>query len=400
VNDDRDRIGPEDRTVLVIDSDTSRVRAMLEVVHARGEMGLVAADTGAALELAREHQPAAVLLAGDAKRVEAGLAELKQQPDTRHLPVVAIGGLAARLPTLRLGAAAFVERSVAAADLSAALARVEALAETHERRVALLADPAGDGELARVLRSLDVEVALVDAGEGAIALRAAPYDLAVMAIDGLQVDAFATLRELLTDEALRDLPLIAYVPGGLTKLQRARLDALAKAAVIAIVDSPELLADRATLFLHRAQATLPSSMRTMLDRVTVGDAPLHGKKVLVIDDDIRSGFALTSMLEVHGLKVVYAENGREGLERLGQHANTDLVLLDIMMPEMDGYETARAIRAMPRYEHLPIISLTAKAMKGDREKALAAGVSDYIAKPVDVDELVSMMRSWLATAAR
>jgi CheY-like chemotaxis protein len=120
----------------------------------------------------------------------------------------------------------------------------------------------------------------------------------------------------------------------------------------------------------------------------------------VIDDDIRSGFALTSMLEVHGMKVVYAENGREGLERLGQHANTDLVLLDIMMPEMDGYETARAIRAIPRYEHLPIISLTAKAMKGDREKALAAGVSDYIAKPVDVDELVSMMRNWLATTAR
>jgi signal transduction histidine kinase/CheY-like chemotaxis protein len=317
VADDRDRIGPEDRTVLVIDSDTSRVRAMLEVVHARGEMALVAAETGAALELAREHQPAAVLLAGDAKRVEAGLAELKQQPDTRHLPVVAIGGLAARLPTLRLGAAAFVERSVATDDLIAALARVEELAATHERRVALLADPAGDGELARVLRSLDVEVVLVDAGEGTIALRAAPYDLAVMAIDGLQVHTFATLRELVTDEALRDLPLIAYVPGELTKLQRARLDALAKAAVIAIVDSPERLADRATLFLHRAQATLPTSMRTMLDRLTVGDAPLHGKKVLVIDDDIRSGFALTSMLEVHGMKSSTPRTAAKGLSASG-----------------------------------------------------------------------------------
>jgi len=125
------------------------------------------------------------------------------------------------------------------------------------------------------------------------------------------------------------------------------------------------------------------------------DAPLQGRKALVIDDDIRNVFALTSMLERYGMKVVYAENGREGIERLHQHTNTDLVLLDIMMPEMDGYETARAIRSMPRFEHLPIISLTAKAMKGDREKALAAGASDYIAKPVDVDELLAMMRAWL-----
>ena len=138
-------------------------------------------------------------------------------------------------------------------------------------------------------------------------------------------------------------------------------------------------------------------MRGLLDRLSIGDVPLHGRKVLVIDDDIRSGFALTSMLEQHGMKVVYAENGREGIERLQQHPNTDVVLLDIMMPELDGYETAQAIRAMPGFEHLPIISLTAKAMKGDKEKALAAGASDYIAKPVDVEQLVTMMRAWLGT---
>ncbi len=216
-----------------------------------------------------------------------------------------------------------------------------------------------------------------------------------MALDRREVDPFATLRDLVTDEVVRDLPLIACVPSELSRVERARLEAVAKAAIIAIVDSPELLADRATLFLHRAPATLPSAMRGLIDRLSTGDAPLHGKKVLVIDDDIRSGFALTSMLEQHGMKVVYAENGREGIERLRQHANTDVVLLDIMMPEMDGYETAQAIRATPGCEHLPIISLTAKAMKGDKEKALAAGASDYIAKPVDVDQLVALMRAWL-----
>jgi CheY-like chemotaxis protein len=203
------------------------------------------------------------------------------------------------------------------------------------------------------------------------------------------------LREWTADDRLRELPTIAFVPKKLPRPERARLDALAKAAVMAVVDSPERLADRAALYLHRVEAALPSQTRKLLGRLRTGDAPLHGKKVLVVDDDIRNVFALTSTLEQRGMKVVFAENGREGIERLHQHPNTDLVLLDIMMPEMDGYETAQAIRAMPRFEHLPIISLTAKAMKGDREKAIAAGASDYITKPVDVDQLVSMMRVWL-----
>jgi CheY-like chemotaxis protein len=267
---------------------------------------------------------------------------------------------------------------------------------TQARRVALVAHPSGFERLANVLRSIDeVEVVRIDPETASLALRAEPYDLAVMALDRREIDPFSTLRNLVTEEVVRDLPLIAYVPGELSRLERARLDAVAKAAVIAVVDSPELLADRATLYLHRAPGTLPKSMRGLLSRVSTDAGLLHGRKVLVVDDDIRSGFALTSMLEQYGMKVVYAENGREGIERLRQHANTDLVLLDIMMPEMDGYETAQAIRATPGLEHLPIISLTAKAMEGDKDKALAAGASDYIAKPVDVDQLVTLMRGWL-----
>jgi signal transduction histidine kinase/CheY-like chemotaxis protein len=396
VLDDTDRIGPADHVLLVVDSDAERARAMVEIAHRRGEKAIVVRETTAPLDLVRTHQPEAVLLAGDASRVEAGLTELKRHADTRHVPVVAIGGQAARLPALRLGAAAFVERSLDGEALDRALARVDALTETRVRRVVLLAGADDVEQLATVLRSIDdVDVISVDPGDGTVMLRAAPYDLAVMALDGREVDAFTTLRELVTDEALRDVPLIAYVPRELSKVQRARLDALAKAAVVAVVDSPELLADRATLFLHRAQATLPASMRDLLDHLRTGDTSLHGKKVLVIDDDIRSAFALTSVLEQHEVKVVYAENGREGLERLQQHANTDLVLLDIMMPELDGYQTAEAIRAMSRFADLPIIALTAKAMKDDRNKVIAAGASDYIAKPVDVDRLLSMMRAWL-----
>jgi signal transduction histidine kinase/response regulator RpfG family c-di-GMP phosphodiesterase len=396
VSDDRTTIRPGEQAVLVIDANGERAIAMLDVLHTRGEKAIVAAETTAAVELAREHQPKAVLLAGDAKRVESGIAELKRHPDTRHLPIVAIGGLAARLPTLRLGAVAFVERSIDAAELDLAMSRVDAVIGTHARRVALVAHAAGFERLASVLRRIDdVEVIPVEPETASLALRAEPYDLAVMALDHEEIEPFASLRELVTEEVIRDLPLIAYVPGELSRLERARLDAVAKAAVIAVVDSPELLTDRAMLYLHRAPGTLPKSMRGLLDRASEETALLHGRKVLVIDDDIRSGFALTSMLEQYGMKVVYAENGREGIERLRQHSNTDLVLLDIMMPEMDGYETAQAIRATPGLEHLPIISLTAKAMKGDKDKALAAGASDYISKPVDVEALMTLMRAWL-----
>jgi CheY-like chemotaxis protein len=208
-------------------------------------------------------------------------------------------------------------------------------------------------------------------------------------------DVPTLLRGISTDPVLRERPTIVLADRDLAKADRARLEAVAKSAVMAVVDSPERLIERATLYLHRVEADLPAPARKMLDQLRSGDASLGGKKVLVIDDDIRNVFALTSMLEQRGMKVVFAENGREGVERLQQHPNTDLVLLDIMMPEMDGYETAGAIRSMPRFEHLPIIAVTAKAMKGDREKALAAGVSDYITKPVDIDLLVSMMRVWL-----
>ncbi len=153
-----------------------------------------------------------------------------------------------------------------------------------------------------------------------------------MAIDRRQIDRLAFLHDLRADEALRGLPIIAFIQRELPKAQRARLDALSKSAVIAVADSPERLADRAALFLHRAEATLPPPMRSLLARLHAGDTPLQGRKALVIDDDIRNVFALTSMLERYGMKVVYAENGREGIERLHQHANTDLVLLDIMMP--------------------------------------------------------------------
>ncbi|MBV9195505.1 MAG: response regulator, partial [Solirubrobacterales bacterium] len=395
--DDRDALEPEDRVVLVIDADPRRAGATLEILRGRGDKGVLARGWSSGPGLAREHRARAVVLAGDLPRATALLAQLKKHPDTRHLPVLVLGDPIARFDALRAGAAAFVEAPVDAAELERALARLDRVIDTAERRIALIAPARAPAErLTAALASCgEAELVRVEAASAPSRLRDQWFDLGVVTAGSGDDDVFPLLRELATDPMLRELPVIVYASSGLSTAHRARLDALAKAAVVTVVDSPERLVDRAALFLHRAEAALPAPTRDLLEQLRSGDAPLHGRKVLVVDDDIRNVFALASTLEQRAMKVVFAENGREGIERLHQHPNTDLVLLDIMMPEMDGYETAQAIRSMPRFEHLPIISLTAKAMKGDREKAIAAGASDYITKPVDVDQLIAIMRVWL-----
>jgi HAMP domain-containing protein/signal transduction histidine kinase/DNA-binding response OmpR family regulator len=402
IADDSGLLEADDRVMLVVDPRPDRAQLILDAVHARGAKGIVARRPTAALGLAREHRPGVVLLSGDLPTAQLLLSQLKKHPDTRHLPVVLIADPSARTDALRAGAAAFVDEATdavaGAAGLGEALERLERRAMATAR-IALIEDER-EADLVEQITNLlaagdRVVLERVARDEAPAAMHSGVFDLAVLPVGRHRDASFALLHAITADEVLRDLPLIAFVDIVLSKPERARLDALAKGAVIAVADSPELLVDRATLFLHRVEATLPAPTRKMLDRLRSGDAPLHGKKVLIVDDDIRNVFALASSLEQRGMKVAFAENGREGIERLHQHANTDLVLLDIMMPEMDGYETARAIRSTARFEHLPIISLTAKAMKGDREKALAAGASDYITKPVDVDQLIAMMRVWL-----
>ncbi len=396
ITDDRGDLAPEDRVMLVIDADSARARRLLALVRAHGAKAILAQRASAGLGLAREHMPEVVLVAEESDRDESALGALKKHPDTRHVPVVVVGRAAGRLDALRAGAAAFVEEPARVAEFDRAMARAARMTEAQARRIAVVADDADlFDQVAGVLGSGDeIELAWINPADAVSAVRARPYDVGVLVVDPRQTDRLAFLHDLGADETLRELPLIAFVQRELSKAQRARLDALSKSAAITVADSPERLAALAALFLHRTETTLPAPTRKLLHKRD-GNAPLQGRKALVVDDDIRNVFALTSMLERYGMKVIYAENGREGIERLHQHDNTDLVLLDIMMPEMDGYETARAIRSMPRFAHLPIISLTAQAMTGDREKALAAGASDYISKPVDVDELVSMMSAWL-----
>jgi CheY-like chemotaxis protein len=189
--------------------------------------------------------------------------------------------------------------------------------------------------------------------------------------------------------------VIVYTGKELTRREETRLKKYAETIIVKDARSPERLLDETSLFLHRVEARLPQAKRRMLEQLHSTEGVFAGKKVLIVDDDVRNVFALTSVLEANGMDVIFAENGRDGVETLQANPDVDLVLMDIMMPEMDGYETMTAIRAIPQFTQLPIISLTAKAMKGDREKSIASGASDYITKPVDTDQLLSLMRVWL-----
>jgi CheY-like chemotaxis protein len=210
-----------------------------------------------------------------------------------------------------------------------------------------------------------------------------------------KMTGFDLLEKVKSDPRFRGLPVIVYTGKQLSRREETKLKRYAETIVVKDARSPERLLDETSLFLHRVESKLPDEKRRMLEQLHNVDELFAGKKVLVVDDDVRNVFARASALEATGMEVLFAENGREGIQTLTANPDVDLVLMDVMMPELDGYETTRAVRELPQFKQLPIIALTAKAMKGDRERSIAAGASDYITKPVDTDQLLSLMRVWL-----
>jgi CheY-like chemotaxis protein len=242
----------------------------------------------------------------------------------------------------------------------------------------------------------DIEIVSVGTGQGALdELRTNHYDCAVLDLRLPDMSGFEVLERMRDDESLSNLPVVVFTGKELSQEEDARLHTMARSVVVKGVESPERLLDETALFLHRVFADLPPEKQTMLDRLHRSDEDLVGKQVLVVDDDMRNIFALSSVLEPRGMTVITASTGYEAIDKLESTPGIAIVLMDIMMPEMDGYQTMRAIRQNAEFRRLPIIALTAKAMKGDREKCLEAGASDYLAKPVNVEQLLSALRMWL-----
>jgi CheY-like chemotaxis protein len=296
-----------------------------------------------------------------------------------------------------MGALEFITKPVPSDELERALSDLRAFVERRTRALLLVEDDDVQRDsLNDLLGGEDVELSSVSTGREALAeLGARHFDCLVLDMKLPDMSGLELLEEIKRQPRLRALPVVVYTAMDVSRQDEQQLRRLAQTIIVKDVRSPERLLDETALFLHRDPARLPEDKRAQLAKLHQSDTALAGRNVLLVDDDVRNIFALTSVLERHKMKVVPAETGKEALELLQKNPQTDVVLMDIMLPEMDGYETTRRIRAIPEFRSLPIIALTAKAMKGDREKCLEAGASDYVAKPVDTEQLLSLLRVWL-----
>jgi CheY-like chemotaxis protein len=298
---------------------------------------------------------------------------------------------------LRQGAISYINKPVSRDMLTEEFTRIQKFLMGGKRSLLVVEDDMAQREsIVSLIGDSDVRIVTAETGAAALeALAGQHFDCMVLDLTLPDISGFDLLDEIGKLPALRDLPIVIYTAQELSRKEVTKLKRYAKTIVVKDARSPERLLDETALFLHRSQASLPDMQRRILEEIHAADGGLAGRKVLIVDDDLRNIFALSSLLERQQMQVLFAENGRDGIEVLEKDPSIEIVLMDIMMPEMDGYDTMRAIRRIPKFKSLPIITLTAKAMKGDRDKCIAAGASDYITKPVDVAQLLSMMRVWL-----
>jgi CheY-like chemotaxis protein len=403
IEDDRAVAAPGEPSVLIIEDDPTFAQILLDAARENGFRGIVSLHGSAALALAKEHQPQAVMLDLSLPDVEgwAVLDQLKHDPETRHIPVHILSGKDARERAMRQGALSYLVKPVSRERLQAEFVSMQHFMGRARKNLLIVED--NDQQRASLLELLaadDVEITACATGEAALeAMRTRQFDCLVLDLALPDISGFDLLQTVSRDFTTRPLPVVVYTGKDLSRREVTQLRRVAQSVIVKDARSPERLLDETALFLHRPLARLNETQRRMLEGTRDVEAVLRGKKVLIVDDDVRNIFALTSVLERHQMQVAFAENGRDGIESLQQSPDTDIVLMDIMMPEMDGYDTIRAIRADGRFGALPIITLTAKAMKGDREKCLEAGASDYITKPVDTGKLISLLRVWLSPRA-
>ncbi|MEO8704441.1 MAG: response regulator, partial [Kofleriaceae bacterium] len=402
IPDDYDTLEPGDRVLLVIEDDVTFAVTLLEMGRQSGFKGVVATSGTQALELARTVKPDAVTLDLRLPDIDGWvlLDRLKHDPATRHIPVHVISGLDEERRSLQSGALSYLQKPVSQEGLLSGLTNIREYAERRVKQLLVVEDdPVQSQAITDLIGDGDVQTTTVSSGEGALAsLEDKNYDCVVLDLRLPGISGFELIERIKADPRHRRLPVIVYTGRELTDEDKARLHGLAQTVIIKDVTTMERLLDETALFLHRVEANLPERKQRVLRRLAKSDPQLAERSVLVVDDDLRNIFALTSLLEGHKMHVQYAENGRRALAKLEENPDIDVVLMDIMMPEMDGYEAVRKIRERPQWKDLPVIALTAKAMKGDREKCLEAGASDYITKPVDADQLLSLLRVWLYSA--
>ncbi len=398
-DDDRAELKPGDRCVLIVEDDRAFARQLLDLARDRGFPGILAADGETGLALADFYTPSAILLDLGLPGLDgmAVIDRLKDSLRTRHIPVHVISGHEGKLASLKKGAAGFLQKPVNMEQLEGAFRRIDDLVSRPVKSLLVVHD---DGDtwagILELLGADDVEIVHAAGAEQAVEmLDQDRFDCAVIDSQlpgGSGAELLERIRRMASGS---DLPVVVYAREDLPTEDQLLFDRYADRVVVAGQTSQVRLLDETALFLHRVDRELPEKQQRIIRRLHSDEAIFADKRVLLVDDDMRNVFALTSILEQRGIEVLVAKDGQEALDRLDETPGVNLVVMDIMMPVMDGYEAMRRIRAQPRFAELPVIALTAKAMKGDRAKCIQAGASDYLAKPVDSDRLLSMLRVWL-----
>jgi CheY-like chemotaxis protein len=399
VEDDRDSIEPGDSTVLIVEDDVTYARMLIEAARKQGFKALAAQNGQDALSLAHKYQPNAVTLDVFLPDMLGWtvLNQLKHDAATRHIPVQVLTVEEERQYGLERGAFSFMTKPTTTEGLEHVFDRIREFIAPRVRELLVVEDDAAEQmSIEALIAASDIRISTAASGKEALAkLRERKFDCVILDLKLPDISGFDLLSEVQRDEKLREIPIVVFTGRELSADEESELRQRAKSIVLKGVQSPERLLDETALFLHRVISDLPEPKQRMIEKLHDSDEPLRNRKVIVVDDDVRNIFALNSLLERHGMKVITATNGHDAIKLLDEHPDVALILTDVMMPEMDGYETMRRIREIPAFRTLPIIALTAKAMKGDREKCLSAGASDYVAKPVNTDQLLSLVRMWL-----
>lgn len=398
--DDRDQLSPGARMVLVIEDDAKFAGIVCGVARRKGFQCLVAGDGETGLQLARTHLPSAIILDLKLPLLSGWevLDQLKRVPETRHIPVHIISALDETLEAGKRGAIGFLTKPTTLEALDEVFGRIEGLISRQVKSLLLVEDDAALRQSVRQLLSAgDVVIVEAETGQRALDLLAAQhFDCMILDLTLPDMTGFELLNRLNANAQIAKCPIIIYTGKELTEEENLELMKYADSVIIKGVKSPERLLDETALFLHQVVAEMSEEKQLALKKqLRAREALFEGKHILIVDDDMRNAFALSRLLGEKGMQVSIAHSGLKALELLEAKSGIDLVLMDIMMPELDGYETIRRIRALPKFRTLPILALTAKAMKGDADKCIAAGANDYLPKPVDADRLFSMLRVWL-----
>jgi CheY-like chemotaxis protein/CHASE3 domain sensor protein/putative methionine-R-sulfoxide reductase with GAF domain len=397
--DDRYNLRGNEKTVLIMEDDQDFSQVLLTFARERGYKGIIASEGNTGLSYARFYKPDAILLDMKLPVMDGAdvLKQLKIDPDLRHIPVMIISGYDRKKEGLALGAFDFLKKPVSKDDLLNAFTKIEHFVSKKLKRLLIVEDNEEQNTAIReLIGNGDVKCISAFSGNEAYEMMCKESFECVIVDLGLpDMTGFDLMQKIKDNESLIKTPIIVYTGKDLTKEESNRLNKLANTVVLKTVDSTERLLDETTLFLHRVESRLPKEKQNIIRKLHKTDEVLKHKKVLIVDDDIRNIYSLTNVLEEEGLNCLTAENGRAAVQMLNEQPGIDIVLMDVMMPEMDGYDATKEIRSKARFSKLPIIGLTAKAMKGDREKCLSAGMSDYITKPVNIEQLLSLMRVWL-----